>query len=433
MMETTLPPEKKLTDSAQEENESPAPVAKGDRHIWGIYIILVFIGLIELYSASSRAVNHSPLGVYMPIVMPAIILIVGLGIIIALQRTHYRVILKRIPLFAGISIVLMLLTLAVGENVNSATRAINLKAFTIQPSELLKLSAAMLVALFAARFQKEGGGVSNKGIIYSAGAILLFCAMLAPQGLTNTLLLMSISISMMIIGGFEWKKIGIVLLVYGVLFCGYIAVTKFFTAEKPKTEKAENRTGVWYGRLADYFDNSVPEYEKKLTSDNRQKMLGYMAQANGGVTGVMPGNSREASRLPLAHTDYIYAIVVEELGLVGGILVLVLYLWLLMRAAAIASRCSRAFPALLVIGMALVIVYQALFHVCIVTGVFPVSGQPLPLISKGGTSVITTSIAFGIMLSVSRFAVRHKASRSEIKKEIDALPESARAENPTQL
>ena len=123
----------------------------------------------------------------------------------------------------------------------------------------------------------------------------------------------------------------------------------------------------------------------------------------------------------------------EELGLAGGLFVLILYLWLLARASAIASRCSRAFPALLVIGMALTIVFQALFHICIVTGVIPVSGQPLPLISKGGSSILVTSVAFGIMLSVSRFAVRTGSKKKDIKNEIEVLPEEIRAENPTQL
>ena len=121
------------------------------------------------------------------------------------------------------------------------------------------------------------------------------------------------------------------------------------------------------------------------------------------------------------------------MGLIGGLFVLVLYLWLLARASAIASKCVRAFPALLVIGMALTIVFQALFHICIVTGVIPVSGQPLPLISKGGCSIVVTSIAFGIMLSVSRYAVRNNAKKKEINLEKDALPEDMRADNPTQL
>jgi len=190
---------------------------------------------------------------------------------------------------------------------------------------------------------------------------------------------------------------------------------------------------VWSDRLSNFWGSGEPKYKQELTSDNRQEMLGYMAQAHGGMVGVGPGNSRETSRLPLAFTDYIYSIVVEETGLIGGLFILALYLWLLARASAIASKCSRAFPALLVIGMALVIVFQALLHICIVTGVIPVSGQPLPLISEGGSSILVTSIAFGVMLSVSRFAVRNSARKKEIKQEIDALPEDMRADNPTKL
>lgn len=414
----------------------PSPVAKGDRHLWGIYILLVFMGIVELYSASSRLVRTTTISVYNPILINALILLAGLGIIWILQRTHYRVILKYAPAFAGLSVVLMLITIFAGKEVNSATRAIDLKIFTLQPSEFLKLSAAMMVALFTAKFQKKGGGVENTGVFLSAALILVFCAMLAPQGLTNTLLLMSISVSMMLIGGIEIRKIAVVMLVYVLCFLGYLGYTHIRNSYKTEnTEQVsgkKDRTGVWSDRLDSYFGDG-PKYEEPLTSENRQEMLGYMAQANGGVFGVGPGNSRETARLPLAHTDYIYAIIVEEMGLMGGIFVLVLYLWLLARASSIASRCSRAFPALLVIGMALTIVFQALFHICIVTGVIPVSGQPLPLISKGGTSVLITSIAFGVMLSVSRFAVRTKGDKTDIKNEIEALPESVRAENPTQL
>lgn len=143
----------------------------------------------------------------------------------------------------------------------------------------------------------------------------------------------------------------------------------------------------------------------------------------------MPGNSRETARLPLAFSDYIYAIIVEEMGLVGGICILVLYLWLLARAARIANRCQTLYPALLVIGMAVFITFQAIFHMCIVTGVFPVSGQPLPLISKGGTSILITSMALGIMLSVSRFAAR-KGQSTEIKEEMKVLDDNVSAANP---
>ena len=157
-----------------------------------------------------------------------------------------------------------------------------------------------------------------------------------------------------------------------------------------------------------------------------------MAQDNGGVFGVIPGNSRETARLPLAFSDYIFAIIIEDLGLVGALFIMFMYLSLLARAASIARRCTRTFPALLVIGMAVMITFQALFHMAIVSGVFPVSGQPLPLFSKGGTSILITSIAFGIMLSVSRYAVRG-GTKQEIRQEMDSLPENMRAENQTQF
>lgn len=425
----------------REEVDRYAPVAKGDKHIWGIYIFLIIISVIELYSASSREVASAGMGVYGTIVRHAIQLFIGFCIIYALQRTHYRKILKFVVPFALLSVALMLYTLVAGEVVNGARRNFHLLFISIQPSELLKLAAAGMTALIMSRTQIKGGGVSNTGILWSAGVIMLFCALLAPQGLTNTLLLMSISFSMMIVGGASIRKLMLVLLVYGLCFGAYVGVkTISHHGKSESTEQVEeasegsgSRVGVWTERLSTYFGTGKPKYEEPLTSDNRQEMLGYMAQANGGVFGVMPGHSRETSRLPLAFTDYIYSIIVEEMGLIGGIFVLILYLWLLGRASAIASRCSRAFPALLVIGMALVVVFQALFHICIVTGVIPVSGQPLPLISKGGCSIIVTSIAFGVMLSVSRFAVRSGAKKKEINQEIDALPEDMRADNPSQL
>lgn len=420
-----------------------APVARGDKHIWGIYIFLCIISVIELYSASSREVAHAGMGVYGTIVRHGLQLLLGFGIIYFLQGVHYKRIYKWIIPFTGLSLVMMFYTLVAGDVVNGARRSFNAVLFSIQPSEFLKISAAMMMALIMSRTQVKGGGISKKGVMWAAGLILFFCALLAPQGLTNTLLLMSISMSMMIVGGISLRNLGTVLLIYGACFGLYLGYQSLRGSSGETTEQTAgsvgeqtangSRVSVWEDRIGSFIGSGKPKYEEPMTSDNRQEMLGYMAQAHGGVFGVMPGNSRETSRLPLAFTDYIYSIVVEEMGLIGGLFVLILYLWLLARASAIASKCVRAFPALLVIGMALVIVFQALFHICIVTGVIPVSGQPLPLISKGGCSIVVTSIAFGVMLSVSRFAVRNTAKKKEINLEKDYLPEEMRADNPTQL
>uniref|UniRef100_UPI0025A9D6B7 FtsW/RodA/SpoVE family cell cycle protein n=1 Tax=uncultured Duncaniella sp. TaxID=2768039 RepID=UPI0025A9D6B7 len=161
---------------------------------------------------------------------------------------------------------------------------------------------------------------------------------------------------------------------------------------------------------------------------NRQVIFSKFAQANGGLVGQGPGNSRESARLPLAFSDYIYSIIVEDTGFVGGSLLLILFLLLVARAGRIAYKCSRAFPAFLIMGCAVMIVFQALVHMAIVTGLFPVSGQPLPFISKGGTSVLVMSAAIGMMLSVSRFAVT-TGDKKDIRAELKELPEDMQAAN----
>ena len=172
-----------------------------------------------------------------------------------------------------------------------------------------------------------------------------------------------------------------------------------------------------------------------LTDQNRQVIMAKFAQARGGLVGKGLGNSRESVRLPLAFSDYIYSIVIEEGGLLGGIFVMILYLLLLARAGFVAYNLNRALPAFLILGCAILIVSQALIHMAIVTGLFPVSGQPLPFISKGGTSVLVMSAAIGVMLSVSRHAARRNDGRSQrdndesrhLGKDMDAINASAQA------
>lgn len=433
-------------------NDRSAEIAaKPDKHIWGIYIALVIISVVELYSASSREVASSAMGVFGPLVRHLSTLGLGFLIILGLQRVHYRHFYGAAVIFVFLSIVAMIYCMLFGDIVNGARRSFTF-GITIQPSELLKLSAVFLIAIVAQRSQMKGGGVSNKGVIVMAGAVMIFGGLLVQQGLTNTLLLMGISLSMFLIGGMQWKKLLLVLGVYVMCFSIFYLLTHSGRGHDGDDEAAPTemvassagasdadgkplkRSSTWAMRLSRWTD-PTPRYEMEINAKNRQEMYSYMAQANGGLFGVFPGNSRETARLPLAFSDYIYAIIIEDLGLVGGVIVLVLYLWLMARASGIAARCNRAFPAFLVLGMAVMIVIQALFHIAIVTGVFPVSGQPLPLISKGGGSIIVTSIAFGVMLSVSRYAGRSGSKKDRLvsEAEAEALPDDLLTQNPTQL
>ena len=370
----------------------PKAVASADKHIWGIFIALCIISTIELYSASSREVAGSSIGVMGPILRHLVMLAGGTFVVWFLSRRHYSDFIPFTLGFSLLSVAMMLYVMFFGDIINGARRSMTILGIGIFPAEMVKISAVLLIALVMTwNPDTRKPGVTSKAVIYSGFIVLLLSGLLIEQGLTNTLLLLAISYSMMII-------------------------------ERHADTRIENGQEV-----------VVNKWDIPATGKNRQEIISYMAQANGGIHGVGPGNSREASRLPLAFSDYIFAIIIEELGLIGGLVVLMLYLWLLGRAAGIASHCNRTYPALVVIGMAVMIAFQALFHMGIVSGVFPVSGQPLPLLSKGGTSIFVTAIAFGIMLSISRTATRQGGKKQDIRDEIEALPEQFGAENQMQL
>ncbi len=423
----------------------------GDPWIWGIYFTLLILSIIESYSASSREVAMS--GIYMPIIKQCFFLAFGGVLVFFLHRIDYNsktLLALLIPGLGLITVASLVYVMLFGEVVNGAQRAISLPGgFTIQPAELAKLSIVTLLTYILARNQKKND-VKAGGMVAAAVVVAIFGGLLIQSGLTNTLLLMSISLAMMAIGGAKWKKIGCVIIVYGFVFGLFMVIKshnekqKAILADSETADRivsegdtigtdpatAVNRQGTWENRIHDWWQSDSLVY-KPITSKNQQEMFSRMAQAHGGFAGVGIGNSRECSRLPLAFSDYIFSIIIEEMGLAGGVFVIVLYLWLLARAAMIARRCRRVLPALLVIGMASMVALQALFHMAINSGVFPVSGQPLPLISKGGTSIIVTSIAFGVMLSISRTIANY--DKKNIKIEENQLPDELRAENPTQL
>ena len=188
------------------------------------------------------------------------------------------------------------------------------------------------------------------------------------------------------------------------------------------------RGKVWNKRVDDFYRPN--KHLEPFSLEHQQEQLSFIAQAHGHILGVGPGKSREAARLPLAYSDYVFAIIVEELGLIGGLFILLIYVWILGRSAKLTLQFKHTMPGVLVMGCSFVIVFQALYHMAIVSGVIPVSGQPLPLISKGGISVLATSLTFGVMLSVARHAVHVTDSKQAQRIEHDLLPESAQGVNP---
>ena len=429
----------------------------GDPWIWGIYIMLIIISIVESYSASSREIASQ--GIYMPIIKQCIFLGLGAACVVGLQRVDYNrpaFLYAMIPGLAIITVFSLVYVMFFGEIINGARRAMTiLPGVTLQPAELAKLSIVTILSYIFAKSQKNQD-ISINGFIAAAFAVGLYGGLMIKSGLTNTLLLIAISGSMLLIGGAKLKKIGILMIFFGIMF-GFFMIIKnknektdeAFKESQKEMQYAANaggelvevlpsgsggkevaREGTWKKRLHDWWHSDSLVY-RDITAKNQQEMFSRMAQANGGIFRFGVGKSRECSRLPLAFSDYIYSIIVEEWGFVGGIFVMLLYLSLLGRAAMIVRRSKRVLPSLLVIGMASFITFQALFHMAINVGVFPVSGQPMPLISKGGTSIIVISIAFGVMLSVSRTIANYGNKKNKVEE--TPIIEGLDAENPTEI
>lgn len=413
-----------------------------DGYLWGIYLVLLMFSIVELYSASSSEVTSKSL--YGPLISHAKFLIIGLGIMIFFQRLHYKVFRKWAWPAAIICGLLVVITNYVGVNINGAQRALALPGgFTIQPPEIAKLAVVLVLSRIMAKHQKSGG-VTTRGVIESAVVVAVYAGFLWKHGLTNTLILMAVSVSMFIIGGIELKKLVAVVGIYAVCVGGVMLAKKadeksaqdeFAQVETTilKEDRDANevdRTGLRESRVSSFLRGVNPE--DKLTDENRQVFFSNMAMAHGGVIGNGPGSSRESARLPLAFSDYIFSIIVEDVGFVGGVILLIIYLMLPLRSGTIAGKCSRAFPAFLIMGCSVLIVFQALIHMAIATGLAPVSGQPLPFISKGGTSIIVMSAALGMMLSVSRYTVRN-GNKKDLKRELGELPPEVQTVNPMQI
>lgn len=425
-------------NGASPRAEAPAVKKRIDHHIWGIYLVLVMVAILELFSASIQEVpSHN---VFYPILRHSRFLGFGLLIMLGLQYVPYKKIFAAIPFYVVGSIAMMVYVRFAGAeetSINGAARALKVMGVTILPAEFMKLGIALGMAYILDQTRIRGKhDITWTGWWMAMALLLVSDGLLFTQGLSNTIIVTCVGFSMMLVGGMGWKKFLIAVAVVGALGgAGYYYKTHADEDVKI-TERQElinrlnhaeadsvngsGRGRVWNARLENHWRGG--KHLEPFSLDHQQEQLSYIAQARGHIIGVGVGKSRENARLPLAYSDYVYAIIVEEWGLLGGLLLLSVYMWLLGRSATLSLKFRDNLPGILTMGCAFVIVFQALYHMAIVTGVFPVSGQPLPLISKGGISVITTSMAFGIMLSCARHAVHTKDVQRQ------QAPETAPAE-----
>ena len=393
---------------------------KGDATLWIVFIFLCILSIIEMYSASStlayKAASHTG-----PMLRHVGFLAGGALIAVVVHLVPYRFI--RIFSYVGLllSAVLLVFVLFRGHSENDAARWLVIGGVQFQPSELAKLSVLIVAADLISRIKDSK---ADEWIYFRNTIIMLIviCGLILLENFSTAFILFAVVFIMMFIGRISFKYLGslaLIIIVSGAV--GYGAIKAIPKASMPHML---DRAYTWVGRIERHFDKKEANAEKYVINDeNRQVQHGRIAIARGGVFGVMPGNSVERDYLPQAYSDFIFAIIVEEMGLIGGILVIILYLILLFRAGRIATTCSSVFPALLVIGLSLMIVIQTFVNMSVASSLIPVTGQPLPLISRGGTAILITCIYFGIIFGVTRQIKEEQAlGLNNIEVSEDELP-----------
>ena len=377
----------------------------GDRTIWTMVFILCAISLIEVFSASSR-LTFGKSSFLAPIISHTMHLGIGLVGMWLVHLLHYKWYRLFPVLLVPLSILLLGYLSIRSMGSSGAERWINLGFFQLQPSELGKIGVIMTVAYWLSKLKPEDE-LSQANTFWKILALTgLVDALIVGENLSTAVLLAGVIFVMMILGGIAWRRM---LALTGVVVgAGIVAVVilLFVPAQTIRDSKIiPSRATTWQARLQDFSQTknkpNAYEYAKLVAPEKPQETHANIAIATSNILGKGPGNSDERDYLQEASCDFIYAIIIEELGMAGGIIVMLVYIILLYRVGRIATKCKEKYPAYLAMGLGMLLGLQAFINMSVAVGLFPVTGQPLPLISKGGTSVLMTSGCIGMLLGIS--------------------------------
>ena len=412
-------------------NKTIGNIFKGDKVIWIVFFMLCMISLVEVFSASSNLTYKSN-NFIMPIMKHAIMLAVGGFIAVVITNIPCRYFKLTTPFLILISVATLLWVLFAGESINGANRVIEIAGQTFQPSEIAKGTIILSEAQILSAMQTERGA-DRKAFKYILVIALPMIFLIGLENLSTALLLFASMFLLMFIGRVPWIQLGklagicVGLALMGILLIEIVGddtkvedskLTKVEKVEKPKKERGAiekmfHRADTWKARINKFTDDTEVDPQDYDLDKDAQVAHANIAIVSSNVIGKGPGNSVERDFLAQAFSDFIYAIIIEEMGLFGATLVVFLYIVLLFRTARIANRCDNNFPAFLCMGLALMLVIQASANMLVAVGIVPVTGQPLPLISKGGTSTIINCAYIGAILSVSRTAKKKQVFEVE--------------------
>ena len=408
-------------------------IFKGDKVIWMVFFFLCIISVIEVYSASA-GLTYKGGHYWAPIVKHTGILLVGVFAMVVTLNIKCKYFKIVTPFLLLIAVVALITVLLAGQSTNGAQRWISIVGIQFQPSEIAKGALVLATAQILSALQTEHGADKN-----AFKYILIVSAFIIPlimvENLSTAMLLCMVIFMMMIIGRVPGKilgkALGVVTLLILTVFTLVMVVGEDHEKENANPNHIEqvavaeqkkdpsmfgsvfHRFDTWKGRIDRFIaGKETPPEEFDLDKDAQ---IGHanIAIVSSNFIGKGPGNSVERDFLSQAFSDFIYAIIIEEMGIFGGFFVAMLYIILLFRTGRIANRCENNFPAFLAMGLALLLVTQALFNMCVAVGLAPVTGQPLPLVSKGGTSTIINCVYIGAILSVSRSAKKKPDADSD--------------------
>ena len=401
-------------------NKTLNNIFKGDKVIWMVFFFLCVISVVEVFSASSELTYKG--GNYMaPILKHMALLLIGIVCMVVTLNIKCKYFKIVTPFMIIISLITLLWVFVAGQSTNGAQRWIALLGFQFQPSEIAKGTVILATAQILSAMQTDKGADRH-----AMGYIIAVWFMLVPlimvENLSTAALLSLVVLIMMVVGRVPGKQLGKLLgllTLAGIFVISVVWFTGKDETQNPNnlTEQVDNnqdgskrsggilhRMDTWKARINKFVNHKELAPNEVDLDKDAQVAHANIAIATANYVGKGPGNSVERDFLSQAFSDFIYAIIIEEMGIEGALFVALLYIILLFRTGRIASRCENNFPAFLAMGLALLLVTQALFNMCVAVGLAPVTGQPLPLVSRGGTSTIINCVYIGVILSISRSA-----------------------------
>ena len=365
---------------------------KGDRIIWAIAALLAIFSFLPVYSAASNlAYIGSGSNTFSYFIKHFVHLFLGFSIIYGVHKIPYRYFKGLSMVMIPFILILLIITMLQGSTIGGANASrwirVPIVGFTFQPSTLAALVLMVYVARYLSKIKDETISF-RESVLPLWLPVFIVLALILPANFSTAALIFLMVILLTYVGGYPLKYLSI------IIGSGVVVLALFVLTAKAFPDLMPNRVDTWSSRISSFIDSEV-------TQEDYQIEKAKIAIATGGLQGLGPGKSIQKNFLPQSSSDFIFAIIIEEYGLIGGILLLILYLWLLFRIVIVAQKSDSVFGKLLAIGVGIPVIFQALVNMGVAVQLFPVTGQTLPLISSGGTSIWVTCLAMGIVLSVS--------------------------------